>query len=88
MKTKELESTLRQMNYDFEPFFHTRVLARIEKFNESKYLKLQWKMLVPSLTLLSATILFTILQDGSLSLDSLLGITEYDTELEHFLMYF
>ncbi|MFY0644466.1 MAG: hypothetical protein JXR19_08365 [Bacteroidia bacterium] len=88
MNTKDIESTLSKMTYDFDPFFHTRVGARIEEINESFGLKLSWSMLFPSIGLAMAILFFIVTQDGALNLDSLLGITEYKVDLENYLMYY
>ncbi len=85
MKDDNLIRSLKALNEDFDPFFHTRVLAKVEAV--SVWYRLSWKSLVPSLTLAAICVLWVVIQDGQLNAESILGLTHFEYELTNYLMY-
>lgn len=85
MNTQEVDKLLNSYTRDFDPYFSTRVMARIQRETEELW---SWKWLSPALGLAAICLAILWLQEGSLSVDGLLGVGGYDTELNDYLMYF
>lgn len=85
MTEDKLIRSLKAMKEDFDPFFHSRVIAKVE--GASSWIKLSWKSLVPSLSLAAVCLLWVAFQDGQLNIEAILGLTHYDYELTDYLMY-
>ena len=80
-----LNRSLRSLKEDFDPFFHTRVVAQLEK--RSSWFSLSWKSLVPSISLAAICLIWVVVQDGQLSVETVLGISNYSEELSDYLIY-
>ena len=85
MNTKEIEKLLGSYRTDFDPYFSSRLMARIQRSTEDVW---SWKWLSPALSLAAICLAILWVQDGALSVDGLLGVGTYDAELKDYLIYF
>lgn len=83
----KIENDLTQLSHDFGPYFKTRIMARIQEDKEAKAF-IRKGILVSAM--LMTMILFGVVfvQNGDLSLDAILGLSELDTNLNEYLLYF
>lgn len=82
-----IEDQLKTLTADFDPYFHSRVIAKLANpvVLRRQILK---RILIPSVAVLGLLICVVYIQDGSLSLDSVLGISDVDTQLNDYLIYY
>ena len=76
---------LDRLKYDFDPYFSSRVMAKLDAEGSAG---LSWKWLSPAFAFVLIAVLWVFIQDGSLTVDSILGLTEYDESLKDYLMYY
>lgn len=86
MNEEHLHKALKELKVDFDPYFHTRVLGRLESANT--WFSLSWKSLLPSLSLAVFCLLWIVVQEGSINPEAWLGLSELNTSLSDFLMYY
>jgi len=75
----EVRSLIGSQEYEFAPFFATRVMAGIESVNELFSEKLFYvfrRMAVVSLVIVAGLLVGTYLQDGTVTLSTLTGISD------------
>ena len=85
---KELENILKQQNNEeFKPFFSTRVLSKIEKYENipvfgvlvaNKFLLKQY--LYAACIIFMLVLCLSIYQDGTISLEHLIGLGNFNEE--------
>jgi hypothetical protein len=84
-KVNKIEKFLENYQPDFSPFFETRLLAKIESFNNefkviSLYNRFFSKVLYSGITVIAAILIVIFILNGSLSMDSLLGVKDLSPE--------
>ena len=83
-----LQQDLKQLNeVDFDAFFHARVMSKLENGSNIIFGALGWKVLVPALSLLLFCFSMVYFQEGSLSMDSILGLQDANTITDYLIYY-
>lgn len=82
---KELSRIMKGFNSDFEPFFETRLMAKIEQLNQQSsaveiYNLFFKRLFVTSITAIAAMLIITLILNGGLSIDAVLGIENLGVE--------
>lgn len=77
-----IEKQLEIMKYDFDPYFHSRVLHRLHEVQRT----FRWSILTPFAGVAVMALLWVFVVNGSLEMDSLLGIDTFGQTIDNYLM--
>ena len=89
MNTDNLDKELKLQQFDFDPFFHSRVMARLEnQESESLWNTGAFRILIPAFASVLICMAWVLMQDGALTLDTVLGVDQAaDQNIIDYLMY-